>query len=154
MLAENGGYGTYPASDASMRYLRVGVQAGRLPPLVERLAPREREIAAIAHHRIECSAEEIRAATATPISNSAVRTILGRLAIKGVVRRRRIGRKFVYSPATPSNGMLEAAFERLAQDYFEGSLRDMAKTLLAFLDHGQAGAAGEIGRRLSDPRHG
>jgi hypothetical protein len=50
--------------------------------------------------------------------------------------------------------MLEAAFERLAQDYFEGSLRDMAKTLLAFLDHGQAGAAGEIGRRLSDPRHG
>lgn len=140
--------GAAAARPADIRMGSVGVDA--LPSLLKRLAPREREIAEIVHKRAEVTAEEIRAAMTPPISNSAVRTMLTRLIAKGVIRKRKIGKRFVYLPARPCEQMREEAFQRLTQDYFEGSLRDAAVALLAFIDQREPGATRDIGRHLMD----
>jgi len=119
-----------------------------LPAAVAQLAPREREIATIVHDRMEACAEEVRAAAGYTISNSAVRTILARLVAKGVIRKRKLGRRFVYLPAQPCDRVREAALQRLAQDYFDGSALDTAMALLGFLDRLEPGMMRRIGRYL------
>jgi predicted transcriptional regulator len=114
-----------------------------LPPEIERLAAREREIASIVHMRGEMSAEEVRTAAESPLSNSAVRTMLNRLTAKGLLRKHKIGKKFVYLPADPGEYAREAALKRLSQDYFDGSPLDAARALLALIEARQA-AAGEV----------
>ena len=77
---------------------------------VERLARREREVAEAVYALGEASAGEIASCLSDPLSNSAVRSMLGRLEAKGVLRHRRKGRKFYYRPAasecplTPTTG--------------------------------------------------
>ena len=101
------------------------------PPLA-RLAPREREVAEIVY---ACgrgiSADEVRHALGDPLSNSAVRSMLGRLAAKGLLATRRAGKKFLYLPAIADAAAREAAILRLAQDYFAGSLAEAAMATLA-----------------------
>jgi predicted transcriptional regulator len=101
------------------------------PPLA-RLAGREREVAGIVYG---CgrgiSADEVRRALSDPLSNSAVRSMLSRLAAKGLLRVRKTGKKFLYSPAIADDAAREAAILRLAQDYFAGSLAEAAMAMLA-----------------------
>ena len=66
---------------------------------LDRLAPREREVAGLIVAKGEASASDICAGLSDPLSGAAVRTMLQRLRGKGVIRRRRAGRGFVYFPA-------------------------------------------------------
>ena len=121
------------------------------PPLA-RLAGREREVAGIVY---ACgrgiSADEVRLALSDPLSNSAVRSMLSRLAAKGLLTTRKTGKKFLYLPALADEAAREAAILHLAQDYFAGSLAEAAMAVLtmarrrrpATLDRVRAGLAAE-----------
>jgi predicted transcriptional regulator len=101
------------------------------PPLA-RLAGRECEVAGIVYAGGRAiTAEEVRVALSVPLSNSAVRSMLARLAAKGLLRARKAGKKFLYLPAIDDDEAREAAILRLAQDFFAGSLAEASMAMLA-----------------------
>lgn len=102
--------------------------------MIARLPHRERQIAEIVEHRGEASAAEILDALPDPISNAAVRSMLSRLEAKGVVRRRRDGKRYLYRPGSAGNAAREAALRRLSRDYFDGSLASAAAAMIALRD--------------------
>jgi len=96
---------------------------------IRRLAPREREVAELVYSRGEASATEICEALSEPLSNAAVRSMLGRLERKGLVRRRKEGRRYLYLPALADQSVREIALRRVSHDYFGGSLAAAAVAL-------------------------
>jgi len=101
--------------------------------MIDRLPSREQEIARIVYARAQASATDICAALPDPLSNAAVRSMLRRLETKGVVRRRKEGKKFLYVPAEPNEAARRRALLQLSRDYFDGSLTATAETLAAML---------------------
>ena len=101
------------------------------PPLA-RLLGREREVAGIVY---ACgrgiSADEVRLALSDPLSSSAVRSMLTRLAAKGLLVTRKSGKRYLYLPAIADGAAREKALLRVAQDYFGGSLAEAAMAMLA-----------------------
>jgi predicted transcriptional regulator len=55
--------------------------------------------------------------------------MLSRLERKGMVRRQKEGRKFLYVPALADEAVREAALRRISQEYFAGSLSEAAALL-------------------------
>jgi predicted transcriptional regulator len=98
-----------------------------LPPQVERLAAREREVAAVVYSNGPSTANEVKDRLSDKISNGAVRSMLMRLVAKGVLRRRKRGRgqAFVYIPAITGDHLKSHAIQTLALEYFNGSLADL-----------------------------
>jgi len=127
---------TFQGNQSSMRG-SAGTAAG-LPLAVQKLATREREIATIVHARGAATAKEVEADMASPISNSAVRIMLSRLVEKGVLTRCG-GRKgggsseAIYSPPTSAGKLRQRALKELSDQYFDGSLIDVAATALRIL---------------------
>jgi predicted transcriptional regulator len=107
------------------------------PPL-NRLPPREREIAVLVLERGEATATQIRLGLVEPIGDSAVRSMLRRLAAKGVLRRRKDGRRFLYVPATGVEAARTAALLRVSEDYFEGSLVALVEAALSLAGRASA----------------
>lgn len=91
-------------------------------PILTKLPPREQEVAAIVYLNTGITAIEVQAALSDDITNAAVRSMLNRLVSKGVLRRRKEGKKFFYSPALLLSDIQDRAIERLADDFFGGSL--------------------------------
>jgi predicted transcriptional regulator len=108
--------------------------AGELPRAVRQLAPRERELAALIYREGALTAKEI-AAHIAGISNGAIRTMLGRLLAKGILRRRAsgYGKTFLYLPAIAPADVVEIALKRVAEDFYEGSVLEAAAAIQAFL---------------------
>ena len=101
------------------------------PPLA-RLAGREREVAEIVYSWGRgISADEVRLALSDPLTNSAVRSMLTRLATKGLLATRQVGKKYLYLPAIADAEAREKALLRLAEDYFDSSLAEAAMAMLA-----------------------
>lgn len=71
-----------------------------------------------------------------PLAYTTVMTVLDRLARKGAVSRRKIGRAHLYHAELPRQTARETALNRLVEVYFEGS-RD---SLITFLGTAQAHA--------------
>jgi predicted transcriptional regulator len=97
---------------------------------VSRLPRREREVAEIVHARGEATAAEVCDALSDPISNAAVRSMLTRLEAKGVLRRRKEGKRFFYALDGTGEAAREAAMRRLSHDWFGGSLAQAAAALI------------------------
>ncbi len=110
-----------------------------VPAEISRLAPREREIAGIIYAKGEACAVEVGAALSDPISNAAIRSMLGRLVGKGLLRRRKSGKKFIYSPAASNEAARHAALRRVSREYFGGSLGEMADWAASLARPGKAG---------------
>lgn len=108
--------------------------------MLDRLPRREREVAEIVYASGEASAQDICRALPVRLSNAAVRSMLQRIEAKGVVRRRREGRKFLYSAVLPDRASREAALRRIAKDYFDGSLVRVARMLEAIIEKDETGA--------------
>lgn len=109
-----------------------------LPAAVQKLAAREREIATLVFMHEIMTAKEVEAELSVPLSNSAVRIMLNRLVEKGVLRRYG-GRKgggsseALYSPAMAAGKLKQRAVKELSEQYFDGSLLDVAATALRIL---------------------
>ena len=102
--------------------------------MIDRLPPRERQVAQVVYARGEASANEVIAALPDLLSSAAVRSMLSRLVTKGVVRRRRDGKRFLYVPSVASPAARDAALRRISRDYFGGSLTDAADAMIRLRD--------------------
>ena len=109
---------------------------------------REREIARILLSRGEASAAELCGALSDPLSNAAVRSMLRRLENKGVVRRRREGKRFLYAATVSEHSERESVLRRVAREYFGGSLAEAALALADMIGRNDPMAARRVQRRI------
>lgn len=100
-------------------------------PDLGRLYRREREIASFVYANGPVTAKQVQAALSDPISNPAVRSMLVRLVEKGVLTRLKgnFDGKYLYAPALTLLSAREISLKQFAQDYFDGSLPDVAKAM-------------------------
>ena len=97
----------------------------------EKLSRREREILDVLFALgDEASAEEIREKLSEPPSYSAVRAMLAKLEIKGAIRHKEKGLRYVYSPTTPRTTARRSAMRKLVETFFDGSAGQAATALL------------------------
>ena len=118
-------------------------------PALTNLPPREQEIAAIVYLHTNVTAKDLEAALSNEITNSAIRCMLGRLIAKGVLRRHKgHGKTFIYSPALLLPDIQERALERVAEDYFGGSLFQASHRLLTLMRKRDPDALTALSRQL------
>ncbi|HEY0624725.1 BlaI/MecI/CopY family transcriptional regulator [Sphingomonas sp.] len=98
--------------------------------MIESLPRREREVFEILCGLEEATAAGVRNAMSDAPSDSAVRTLLMRLAGKGLVTHRTINQAYVYSPAPKTEAVAETALQKLVQTFFQGSAASAATALL------------------------
>ncbi|MEQ7874318.1 BlaI/MecI/CopY family transcriptional regulator [Sphingomonas sp. ASV193] len=104
-----------------------------LPAELATIRGRQRQLLNVIYGRGSASVEEIRQAIPDPPTDCAVRTLLGRLVLRGAIKKRSIGRKGSrsYAPAISNWDARKRAFERIADDCFGGSKRDAVAALAA-----------------------
>lgn len=98
--------------------------------MIDSLPRREREIFEILCSAGEASAADVRRAMADPPSHSAVRTMLGRLEAKGLVRHRSDQQTYLYKPALQPAKVRESALRQMVRTFFDGSAANAATALL------------------------
>ena len=103
----------------------------KLPKEVVQLFRREREIAELVYAHGSATAKDIESLVSVPLSNAATRSMLNRLVTKGIVTRQRKedSLEYVYSPALSTELSREKALEQLAEDFFGGSLPELASAV-------------------------
>lgn len=112
---------------------RVGF--AELPPQVDNLARREKEVAELIYVQGPMTAKVLEERLERDLSNSAIRAMLGRLCRKGILKRtklsgshRRSDRRipYLYAPALTEAAIRQRAIKLLARDYFNGSITQLA----------------------------
>jgi BlaI family transcriptional regulator, penicillinase repressor len=99
--------------------------------MTEKLSRREREIMDVLYALGErADAEEIRQQLSDPPSYSAVRAMLAKLLVKGVIKHRAEGLRYVYSPVASRNSAQKKAVSQLMRVFFGGSASQAAAALL------------------------
>ena len=107
---------------------------------------REREVADVVFADGETTAAQIEKRLPY-LTNSSIRMMLKRLESKGVVRRRKDGRAFRYSPALREGMLKETALKRIADQHFDGSLHHAALKIIEMMEIQQPGSAARIASR-------
>jgi BlaI family transcriptional regulator, penicillinase repressor len=98
---------------------------------LDRLTRREREIVNVLFALgNSATVEDVRGRLDTPPSDSSVRVMLGRLELKGVVRREQQGIKNVYSVSVSPTAAKRTALRQYLDTFFGGSLRLMLSSLV------------------------
>jgi BlaI family transcriptional regulator, penicillinase repressor len=64
-----------------------------------------------------------------PLAYTTIMTVMGRLRGKGMVRRRKRSRSYLYSPAVAEAAVRDHAMERLTRDFFQGSRDELRRYL-------------------------
>jgi BlaI family penicillinase repressor len=97
----------------------------------EKLSRREREIMDVLYALGDSAdAEEIRQKLSDPPSYSAVRAMLAKLLVKGVIKHRAEGLRYVYSPVASRTSAQKKAVSQLMRVFFGGSASQAAAALL------------------------
>jgi predicted transcriptional regulator len=100
-------------------------------PTTKKLSRREREIMDVLYALGDsASADAIRERLTDPPSYSAVRAMLVRLEVKGFIRHRAEGLRYVYSPITSKSVAQKKAVSQLMRIFFGGSPSEAAAALL------------------------
>ena len=94
------------------------------------LSRRERQIMDALYRLCRSTAAEIREAIPNPPTYTAVRTHLGLLHEKGLVRFESDGTRYVYEPVVPREEMARTAIGRLLDTFFGGSVERVVATLV------------------------
>jgi BlaI family penicillinase repressor len=99
---------------------------------LESLSRRERQIMDVLYARGRATAAEVMAALPDAAGYSAVRTLLGVLEEKGLIRRAGLeGRAVVYRPAVSRVVAQRSAVRRLLDTFFSGSVEEGVAALLS-----------------------
>ncbi|MDG2534712.1 BlaI/MecI/CopY family transcriptional regulator [Sphingomonas sp. HITSZ_GF] len=98
--------------------------------MIESLPRREREVFEALCGLGEATAAAVRGAMGDPPSDSAVRTLLGRLEAKGLIDHRTLNQAYVYAPVPQADAVAETALQRLVHTFFQGSAARAATALL------------------------
>lgn len=125
-------------ADHHLRFAEVG---DLLPPEINRLHPRMREIASIVYLSGGATAKDVQEQIDDPLTIYGIRTMLNRLANKGLVKRRRSGRhsEIMYLPGLMNDPIKAIALRRLIAENFEGSVSDALQFALRLLSTGRPG---------------
>lgn len=102
------------------------------------------------------SAEDIRLRLSDPPSYSAVRAMLVKLEVKGFVRHREDGRRYLYTPTRTRAAAQKTALHKLVRVFFGGSLTQTAAALIKqddWTDDELESLRSEIDRVRNDRRH-
>jgi len=112
----------------TFRSAAVGPEAPVVPPAIDQLYRREREVALIVYRRGLATATDVQGALSASLSNPAIRSMLNRLVAKGVLTRTKCGPygTFIYGPAVTAASARETALRQLAEDFYAGSLSSLA----------------------------
>jgi len=102
-----------------------------LPSVLDRLGPRQQEIAGIVYSATAATPRDVQARLSDRRSLRVVRTLLDRMVAKGVLKRRRSGRhnEIIYIAAIVTPTVKEVAVRRLVDEQFNGSFDDAALTI-------------------------
>jgi len=113
----------------------LGRTQGPLPRELDRLFPRMREIAAIVYANGSATVKDVQATITDDLEVYGIRTLMNRLAQKGVLKRRKSGRhsEILYLPAILNDNVREAALERLVDQYFSGSRAEALQSTLRLI---------------------
>jgi BlaI family transcriptional regulator, penicillinase repressor len=98
--------------------------------LVDGLSRRERQILDILYQRGEASVSQVQAALPDPPGYSAVRALLGLLKNKDLVRHRKVGRLYVYSPVVSRSKAQRSVLGRVVHTFFGNSVENVIATLI------------------------
>jgi predicted transcriptional regulator len=102
--------------------------------MLNKLAPRERQIVDLLYQRGELAVSEICESLPVSLSGSAVRAMLKRLEDKGYVSRSDSERGFLYSPTLPDAVVRKTALSDVVRVFFNGSAAGAASALLGMSD--------------------
>lgn len=86
------------------------------------LSRRERQIVDVLFALCEAPIPDIRAAMDSPPTANAIRTLLQILETKGHVKRRKVGRNYVFSPTKSRTRAGKGALKHVLETFYEGSL--------------------------------
>ena len=98
------------------------------------LGPRERQIMDAVFRLGRASVAQVRRELSNPPSYSAVRTILGILEEKGLLRHEQEGLRYIYRPTVTRGVARQSALKHLVHTFFDGSPEQAAAALLAMSD--------------------
>lgn len=87
-----------------------------------KLSRRERQIMDSLYARTRATVNEVRGDLPDPPTDKAVRRMLEILEEKGLVKRRKLGREYVYRPSQSKKRAGQKAMRHLLDTYFEGAL--------------------------------
>ena len=125
-------------------------------PPHEKLTRREREIMDVLFALGDrASAEDIRERLSDPPSYSAVRAMLVKLEVKGFVRHREEGPRYIYTPTRTRAAAQRSALDKLVRVFFGGSPGKTAAALLkqeSWTDEELDGLLSEIHQIRNDRR--
>jgi predicted transcriptional regulator len=94
------------------------------------LGRRERQIMDAIFQLGEASVGEVRKSLADPPSYSAVRTMIGSLEQKGLLKHRRVGIKYVYRPTQSPAAASRSALKHLLRTFYRESPAEAVATIL------------------------
>jgi predicted transcriptional regulator len=95
------------------------------------LSRRERQIMDVLYRLGRAGVAEVQDELPEAPGYSAVRAMLGKLELKGYVRHRQEGARYVYEPKVARKAASEGAVKRVVRTFFDGST---AKAVAAILD--------------------
>lgn len=95
------------------------------------LSRRERQIMDVVYRLGRATVSEVQDGLPDPPSYSAVRAMLGKMEVKGVLKHSQDGPRYVYEPTLPREEARETALDRMVRTFFDGSV---AKAAAAMLD--------------------
>ncbi|QEG36967.1 Transcriptional repressor CopY [Bythopirellula goksoeyrii] len=99
-------------------------------PATHTLATREQQIMDVIYQLERASVADVRQRLANPPSYSAVRTMIGHLERKGLIRRDRSDVKHYYSPVQSRRSASRSALRSLIQTFFPNSPGDALAALI------------------------
>jgi len=104
--------------------------AKKKPSLVSDLGRRERQIMDVIFSLGQASVKEVHESLPDPPSYSAVRTMIGHLEKKGLLKHYRDGLRYVYSPTDSQRSASQSAVSHLIKTFFKGSIGHAAAAIL------------------------
>lgn len=102
--------------------------------LLDQLSRRERQLMDMIYEMGHASARDLQNQHQDNLSNSSIRTFLSIMVEKGLLKKKKEGKKFLYYPAKARQGAAKSALNRMVQTFFGGSVESAVAGLLNLSD--------------------
>lgn len=117
------------------------------------LSRRERQIMDVLYRLGRGSVSEVREGMPDAPGYSAVRAMLGKLEVKGLLTHEQEGPRYVYLPALPQEEARDTALLRMVRTFFDGSAARAAAAMLELEEDELTDAElDELAARIEDAR--
>lgn len=145
----------------SMRFQARAVEdqgnTSYIPPQVDQLSWRERQVAMVVYRFGYATAKDVEAELGGEVSNGAVRSMLVRLVAKGLLTRRRAGRgagcRDLFIAALSVDHARARALSNLADEFFSGSFSQLHHYVTSIAERREARRSGTTSAKQETARN-